>query len=141
MKKVIGLLFIVILNAGFMSCSEGQAKQDSTTSTAKLEVLYFHGTYRCETCNAVENNTEKFIIEDYKKQLSEGIIKFGAYNLDDKENKALVEKYQISFSTLLLVKSDGTVTDFTNTAFQYAHTDPEKYAELLKTEIDKQLAD
>jgi hypothetical protein len=59
--------------------------------------------------------------------------------VDEDANKALVEKYQIGYSTLLIIKADGTKTDFTNTAFQYAKANPTKYKELLKTEIDKQL--
>ncbi len=139
MKKIISYFGFIILVTLFISCAESQTNQNTVSSTAKLEVLYFHGTYRCATCNAVENNTQQLINNQYKNQVTDGIIKFAAYNVDEEENKAIVEKYRISFSTLLLVKADGSVTDFTNTAFQYAHTNPEKYAELLKTEIDKNL--
>jgi len=140
MKKIVSYFGFIILGTLFISCGESQTNQDSVSSSAKLEVLYFHGTYRCATCNAVENNTQQLINDYYKSQVTDGIIKFAAYNVDEEKNKAIVEKYQISFSTLLLVKGDGSVTDFTNTAFQYAHTNPERYAELLKAEIDKQLS-
>ena len=111
-------------------------------SSAKLEVLYFHSTNRCVTCNAVENNAKKLLEEKYKTELDNGTIKFTSYNVDDEVNKPLAEKYQISFSTLLIVNKAGAEevkTDFTDIAFQYARTDPEKYAELLTTEIDKNL--
>jgi hypothetical protein len=39
----------------------------------------------------------------------------------------------------LIIKADGTRTDFTDSAFKYADTKPEKYMELLKAEIDKNL--
>jgi hypothetical protein len=139
MKNVFSYFIFIVLGSLFISCDEGQENHDKDNSTTKLQVLYFHGTYRCATCNAVENNTEQLINSQYKSQVTDSIIRFMAYDFDDPMNKAIVEKYQISFSTLLLVKDDGNVTDFTNTAFQYAHTNPERYAELLKTEIDKNL--
>jgi hypothetical protein len=39
----------------------------------------------------------------------------------------------------LIVKADGLKTDFTNTALQNADTKPEKFMELLKAELDKNL--
>jgi hypothetical protein len=139
MKKMVSFFSLIILVTLFISCAESQTNQNAVSSSAKLEVLYFHGTYRCATCNAVENNTQQLINDYYKNQVTDGIIKFATYNVDEEGNKVIVEKYQVSFSTLLLVKGDGSVTDFTNTAFQYAHTNPERYAELLKAEIDKNL--
>jgi thiol-disulfide isomerase/thioredoxin len=122
----------------FLSCSQAQTKTKKT-STGKLLVYYFHSTDRCVTCNAVENNARALLEESYKTKIDNGTIKFASYNIDEEENKALVEKYQVAFSTLLIIKADGTKTDFTNTAFQYAKNNPKKYKELLNAEIKKQL--
>jgi hypothetical protein len=140
MKKLMSLFSVVLFSTMFFSCSQAQPKQISTNPKAKLEVFYFHATGRCVTCLAVEENAKKLLEQSFKTQLDNGTIKFASYNVDEDANKALAEKYEITFSTLLLIKSDGTKTDFTDKAFQYAHTNPEKYAELLKAEIEKQLA-
>jgi len=139
MKKVISLFAVVLFSTMFLACSQAQTKKSVTTSNAKLEVYYFHSTNRCPTCNAVENNAKKLLEESYKTELANGTIKFASFNMDESANKTLVEKYQVSTSTLLIIKANGTKTDFTNTAFQYARTNPTKYAELLKIEIDKNL--
>ena len=121
------------------SLATNSVATEMNASNAKLQVMYFHATNRCETCNAVEDNALKLLRQQYKKQMDKGDITFASYNVDDEANIVLVEKYEISFSTLLLVKADGTKTDLTDVAFQYAHTEPLKYADLLKVEIDKNL--
>lgn len=139
MKKILGLSAVILIITFFLSCRQSQTNQTQTNSNAKLEVLYFHTTERCPACLAIENNTKKVLAENFKTQINSGIIKFTSSNIDEKANKSLVEKYQISYSTLLIINSDGTITDFTNTAFQYADTKPAKFEELLKAEIDKNL--
>lgn len=106
---------------------------------ARLQVLFFHSTIRCPTCNAIEDNTKKMLEENFKTELDNGIISFASFNIDKAEYKAIVEKYQVSYTNLLLVKADGTKTDYTYTAFEYAYSEPAKYAELLKSEIEKNI--
>ena len=140
MKNLSILLLIIML--GSISCIQAQDKTKTASSGAKIEILYFHATNRCPTCLAVENNAKKTIEENFKTELKNGTIKFTSINIDDKANKALVEKYQVAFSTLLIIKKTGTKevkTDFTDTGFQYARNNPEKYAELLKAELKKNL--
>jgi thiol-disulfide isomerase/thioredoxin len=139
MQKILSLSAAILFSTVFLSCRQSQTNQSITNSDAKLEVLYFHSTDRCPACIAIENNTKKVIDEDYKTQKENGIIKFISLNFDQKANRSLVEKYQISYLTLLIIKADGTKTDFTNTAFKYADSNPAKYEELLKAEIDKNL--
>jgi len=134
MKKSTLLLIMMLCITSF-----GYSQPKQNASKPKLEVLYFHATNRCATCNAIENNALKVLGKDFKSQIENGTIKFSSYNVDESVNKALVDKYKISFSTLLLVKSDGTKTDFTNNAFQYALSNPVKYGELLKAAVEKNL--
>jgi hypothetical protein len=139
MQKILSLLVAILFSTIFLSCRQSQKNQTQTNSDAKLEVIYFHTSLRCPACIAIENNTKKGLDENYKAQIDSGIIKFTACNIDEKVNKTLVEKYQVSYLTLLIIKADGTKTDFTNNAFKYADTKPDKFIELLKAEIDKNL--
>lgn len=136
MKNVTSLIVTVLFSTLILSCSQAQTNK-STTSGGKLSVYYFHATKRCVTCNAVENNAVALLEENFKTELDNGAIKFVSFNIDEEANKELVEKYEVAFSTLLIIKADGSVTDFTNTAFKYAKNNPSKYKELLKAEIDK----
>lgn len=139
MRKILSLSVAILFITILLSCRQSQTNQTKTNSNAKLEVLYFHTTESCPACLAIENNTKKVLADNFKNKMDNGIIKFTSYDIDEKINKSLVEKYQISYLTLLIIKSDGTKTDFTNTAFQYADTKPAKFEELLKAEIDKNL--
>lgn len=135
MYKIISFFVAVMFSTLFLPSSQAQTKK----SNEKLLVYYFHATNRCVTCNAVENVTKEVLNNNFKKEMSNGTIKFASFNVDEEVNKALVEKYQITFSTLLIINTKGKKTDFTNTAFQYAKSNPTKYQELLKAEIAKNL--
>ncbi len=136
MKKLLILTLSVILSTFGGLVMETQAQ---SSSKKVATVYYFHSTNRCATCNAVENVTKAFLNEQYKDQVSKGLIQFKSINIDEEVNEKLVKKYKIVFSTLLIINSNGTTNDFTDTAFQYAKNNPEKYKELLKVEINKAL--
>jgi len=152
MQKTIHFLIVALFILAAIGCNNSQNKQtsnqtDSTktnanTSKAQIEVMYFHSTNRCATCNAVENNAKKLLDEKFKNELNNGTIKFSSFNIDEEANKKLAEKYLISFSTLLIINNKGkeeVKTDLTELAFLHAKNNPEKYAELLKAEIDKMI--
>lgn len=136
MKKLIILTLTLFLSTFGGLKMETQAQ---TSSKKIVTVYYFHATNRCATCNAVENVTKAFLNEQYKDQVSKGLIQFKSINIDEEVNEKLVKKYKIVFSTLLIINANGTTNDFTDTAFQYAKNNPEKYKELLKVEINKAL--
>jgi hypothetical protein len=121
------------------SCRQAPPNQWVPDANAVLNIYFFHLTDRCDACTAIETNTKIVLDEYYKTQIENGTIKFLSFNIDKKENKAVTDKYQISYTSLLLVRSDGTITDFTNTSINYANTNPLKFQALLKSEIDKNL--
>jgi len=127
-----------ILIASF-SCNQKPAIQQLPDSDAALRIYFFHLTERCSACTAVENETKTVINKYYKTRLDKGEIVFKSFNIDRKENKSLTEKYQISYTTLLLIRADGTFSDFTNNSLNYADMNPAKFEELLKSEIEKTL--
>lgn len=134
MKKSTGLLIMMLSITLF-----GYSQPKQIASKPKLEVLYFHATNRCATCNAIENNALKTLDQNFKTEMDKGVIKFTSINVDESVNKALAERYKVAFSTLLLVNNDGAITELSKSAFQYALTNPDKYAEILKAEIRKNL--
>ena len=129
-------MLTVVLSTFWVSNLNAQAQ---SANSKVATVYYFHSTNRCATCNAVENVTKAFLNEQFKDQVSKGLIQFKSINIDEEVNEKLVKKYKIVFSTLLIINSNGTTNDFTDTAFQYAKNNPDKYKELLKVEINKAL--
>lgn len=133
MKKTISILCLTfmmgILNlfAANGKSVEAKINQDE----ALIKAYYFHATRRCETCQAVEKVTKEVIEESYADQVAMLV-----YNREKEENMALVEKYQISGQTLLLVKGEEVV-NLTTKAFMSARNNPEKFKKELKAAIDE----
>ena len=66
MNKTIKFFTVLAFSLLLTSCN-GQDKKKTTslnTNISKIEVLDFHSTHRCMTCNAIEANT-KYTLETY----------------------------------------------------------------------------
>lgn len=88
---------------------------------------------------AVEENTEWVLDNYFSSKLEDGSLKYESFNIDMKENKSVTEKFQISYTSLLLVRRDGSVTDLTVDAMNNAGSAPLKFREILKAEIERNL--
>ncbi len=111
---------------------------NAQTDTQDLQVYYFHFTKRCVTCNAVESETKIALEMFYSEQLKKGSIGFIALNLEEEDGKEMAQNLQVSGQTLMLVKGDNKV-NLTTEGFMNARTKPDKFHEILKTQIDKLL--
>ena len=139
MPRILKYFLAGIILLDISSCNQAPTVQQQPDTNALLSVYFFHLTARCDACNAIEENTREVLDKYYKSQLENGTISFKSINIDKRENREIVKKYQISFTSLLLVRSDGTFTDFTNTSLNYAFMNPSGFRELLKEEIDKHI--
>lgn len=114
--------------------------QKATETAKKLDIYYFHGHRRCATCLAVENETRNLLSSDFKKELDSGILKFTVLNLEKTESQALVQKYGIWGSSLLLVNEQGQKVDLTGLGFKAARKKPEQFRAELRSIIQQQLS-
>lgn len=105
--------------------------EEQSIATTKVEVYYFHNTRRCATCQAVESVTKETLEETYPEEMKNGEIIFQSLNIEDYENESLAKEFEISGQTLLFIK-DGEKKDFTNDAFMYARSNPEKFKKKIK---------
>lgn len=137
------LIILALFVVGFINSATAPAQSAvGITPFNKIEIIYFHAPNRCPGCVAAEDRTKEILTKHFKAEMNRGKISFVSLDLKDEKNKALVEKYEIVFPTLLILKKLGTEeikTDFSTTAFQYAYTQPGKYGKLLKAEINKAL--
>lgn len=126
-------LFLVIAFSGiFLSVNAQTDKNEKiaeVTNSEKVEVLYFHYTRRCATCNAVES-----VSKDAVKELYGNKVSFTGYNLDEAAGKEKGKKLGISGQTLLIVSGD-TKIDITNQGFMNARTKPEKLKQIIEEKI------
>lgn len=139
MKALFLNLSILALLITSISCNSVNGKEEKkepeVIQNEKVEAFYFHATRRCATCEAVEKVTKDYIEENYTDKVS-----FVSVNREEEENAELVEKYEITGQTLLVVYGDKVV-NLTTDAFMNARTNPDKLKEIIKSTIDPFLAD
>jgi hypothetical protein len=136
MKKTVKYLFLVSLL--FFGACNGKAEKKSMkaiSSNSDVEVYYFHMKTRCNTCKTVEAEARKNIEILYPEQVKSGKISFTALNLEEATGKSLGERLGVNSQTLLIVKGDQKI-NITNEGFLYAVSQPQKFAEVMKSKID-----
>lgn len=107
-----------------------------------VEVLYFHGKQRCITCRAIEQHTKEVLNAQYAKQMQSGKVVLRVIDISKKENEAIAEKYQVTWSSLFLVNHKNgkeKAENLTEFAFGNARSNPDKFKEGLQQHINQAL--
>lgn len=126
----IALLFMSIV---LSACAQTDSPKTVPTAESNgIEVLYFHGKQRCATCIAIEKQTKQAV-----EELGDNRLTMRTIDISKKENESIVEKYEVAWSSLIVVK-DGNVLNLTELGFSLARNNPDGFRERLKSEI-KQL--
>ena len=136
MRKLFLRSLVLITMIG-ISCNAqtNQKPAPAISKNGEVEVYYFHLTTRCVTCKTVEAEAQKNVEMLYAEQVKAGRISFTAINLDEASGKSLGEKLGVNSQTLLIVKGDQKI-NITNEGFLYAVSQPQKFAEVMKSKID-----
>ncbi len=135
MRKLL-LFFLSVTTAFSFMAAQGQTE---SKITKKIDVYYFHGNHRCPTCNAIEKETRALLDSTFSTRMKDGVIKLHVLNHEEDKNEALVKKYEIWGSSLLLVDAKGKVINLTEMAFANARNDAPNFRKKLKAEINKLL--
>jgi len=140
MKNLKSSLVTMLVALSLFACNtQPKEKQEEVIEISQdVQVFYFHNTKRCETCNAVENETKVALEMFYGELMKKGRIDFTSLNLEEDEGKSMAETLQVSGQTLLIVKGESRI-NLTNEGFMNARTNPTKFHEIIKTQIDKLL--
>lgn len=107
----------------------------------KIEVIDFHSTHRCFTCNAIEANTLHTLNTYFADQLKNGTIVFKVLNVDVEENEAEAEKFEAVGTALFLNRIKNgkeTKMDLTEFAFKQGR-DKERFTQELKLKLEMEL--
>lgn len=139
MRRVLLLIMasLFMLACGNSSNAETARKQ---TKPAKdyVEVLLFHGKQRCITCRAIEQHAKELVESKFAEQMKQGKDVMRVIDFSKKENEALAEKYQVSFSSLIVVQHKNgkeKADDMTEFAFSNARSNLEKFKSGLQQRI------
>nr|BFF38510.1 hypothetical protein BACY1_03150 [Tenacibaculum mesophilum] len=143
MKIAIQILSVIAISLTFLACSGKTKSNDIPIDKAitKIEVIDFHSTHRCMTCNAIEANT-KFTLDTYfAKELKEHKITFQVINVDERDNESIAEKFEASGTSLFLnVIKDGRENQIDLTDFAFMNgRDKDAFSKELKSKIETQL--
>lgn len=103
-----------------------------------VQIYYFHNAKRCATCNAVENETKVALDMFYKDELGAGTLAFTSLNLEEEDGEKMARALNVSGQTLLIVKGE-THVNLTNEGFMNARTNPTKFHDIIKAQIDNLL--
>ena len=135
MRKIFVFLVVTLI---WTACGNSKESSETTVPIALLqdgvEVLSFHSKQRCPTCIAIENETRNLLNSSFAQQLADSTVVFRVFDLSEKENQQIAEHYQVSFSSLILVKyvnGQPEVHNLTEYAFSKARVAPEEFKEEL----------
>ena len=142
MKKF-NILVLILVSALLFSCNEKVKKDKSTveTLTNRVEVIDFHSTHRCMTCNAIEANTRYTLDTYFPNELKKESITFQVVNVDEEENYKMAEKFEATGTALfinVIVDGKESPIDLTEFAFMEGN-DQEVFSTKLKTKIEEAL--
>ena len=101
------LFYLLIATLVLVSCGNGSKKktgenQAEEIQSNRIEVLYFHGAQRCITCRAIETNTVALLDSLYSKEKADGKIIYKVIDISKKENEAIADKYEVTWSSLFV---------------------------------------
>ncbi|TGV01115.1 nitrophenyl compound nitroreductase subunit ArsF family protein [Flavivirga rizhaonensis] len=136
--------FTVLVISLILTACNSQDKNKATSldkSISKIEILDFHSTHRCMTCNAIEANTKYTLNTYFATELKEDKITLQVINVDEKENEKIAEKFEASGTSLFLnVIKNGKETQINLTDFAFMEgNDQEAFSKELKSKIDTEL--
>jgi len=141
--KTIKILSLIVFSLTLTFCNGQNQKEISKQDKAisKIEVLDFHSTHRCMTCNAIEANTRYTLDTYFKNEMKTGKITFQTVNVDKKENEKLAEKFEAAGTSLYLnVVKNGKEKQINLTDFAFSKgNDKNTFSNELKSKIENEL--
>lgn len=138
MKHLKYVLMVVLMVLPFAFGHAQTKKTVTKSSTSVVEVLYFHGPQRCKTCVALQKAAKELVDAKFAKELKSGRVKFREIDLSTKEGEKLGDKYEIAWSSLVVVRKQGKkekVADLTDDGFRYAVNNKAKIQSILQQKI------
>ena len=141
MKQMKHFLILFALMIGLTACAADAQKKEEIPKDG-VEVLYFHGKQRCATCQAIEKETKALIDSQFADAVNSGKVRFRVVDITKSENEALADKYEITWSSLVIVKYNNgkeTAENLTQFAFANARSNPAQFKKELAAKINQML--
>lgn len=141
-RSLIILILTVSILCACNSPSGGTPDNPAVTPTVQngVEVVYFHRTHRCYSCEYAEDGV-KYTIENYfADELASGKLVFMSIDVQDEENAELVDKYGAYTSSLFMNKVVDGVEQIEEITGIWAKVgDDQAFVDKVKKEIEERL--
>jgi hypothetical protein len=120
--------------------------KDTITKPAhsqKINVYYFHTSYRCPSCNMIEGLTKEAITGEFSQELEKGTITFTSINVETDMNKHFIQKYKLVSKSIIISRVlDNKEKEWKNLdKIWFLLRDPDKYKQYVLDEIKKYQTD
>lgn len=83
------------------------APPSAAVAPPPVQALYLHGTFRCETCNSIEEQAKRAITEDFAAQIQAGGLQFASLNMDKEPHTHYGDDFQLTSASLVLTDGRG----------------------------------
>jgi len=140
------LVIFALISIGFLLGKNSVKKNNQIEHSLKITedkdivaVYYLHTTFRCVTCNTIEQMTKDLINNSYQEELKKGKLIWREENFQ--ENEDLAEKFQISSSCVVVAYiSDGIIKDYKRLDEVWnLIKNPENFNQYISNAIEEQL--
>ena len=109
-----------------------------TAGSDKVELLYFHRTQRCVSCNNAEQYTRDTLNKYYPDELQSG--RLSIQSIDYQQDKAMAEKYNVKVQGLKIVTTRGGQVNVKDVPEIWTYVqDRDAFMNFLKSVLDKEL--
>jgi len=109
-------------------------------SSTQIIAYYFHRTFRCPTCRAIEANAAQVIEKNFAQELADERLMWMPLNLDDPGGEELEKEFDVSISTLVIAKMEGNNIEYKKLEKVWDLLgDSDKFSQYITEEINKYL--
>jgi hypothetical protein len=116
------------------------ASNNSSGPADRVDVVYFHRTYRCSSCLYVEAGANYTVETYFSDEMASGKVTFQVFNVQDEANADIVEKYGAYGPSLFInTVKDGTDHIEEATDVYLLIGKDEAFVKTLKSKIEKSL--
>ncbi len=113
------------------------AQGKSTTSMAVVYAYYFHQTFRCISCQTMEDLAARTIEERFAEEIRKGQVVWMSVNVDEPQGKALGQRFNARGSELVVARMEDGECKYSKRldALWELKDRPETFSEHLVNEI------
>lgn len=125
------LAFVTVMRA----CPLAVAADNPET---EIIAYYFHGKFRCHTCNMIEKYAKEAIESYFRDEIASGKVEFRQVNIQAKGNEHYMKTYQLYAQALVLslVKDGKEIKSKNLTRIWELARNQKRFSEYVVNEID-----